>query len=57
MMNNITPPPDGWPLLVALMLLAMLADKVYGRRFWKVVQVAGIVALVIVVAWGLWGEL
>lgn len=56
-MNNITPPPDGWPLLVALMLLAMLADKVYGRRFWKVVQVVGIVALVIVVAWGLWGGL
>ena len=42
-MNDIAPPPDGWPLLVALMLLAMLADKVYGRRFWKAVQVVGIV--------------
>jgi len=56
-MNGITPPPEGWPLLVALFLLALLADKMLGRRFWKAVQVVGIVTFIVVVLWGLLGEL
>ncbi len=52
-MNEITPPPDGWPILVVLMILAMLLSHKYGDKFWKAVQVVGIVSLVIVLWIGL----
>lgn len=52
-MNNIEPPPDGWPVLVVLMVLAMLLSQKFGDKFWKTVQVVGIVGLVIVLWIGL----
>ncbi len=52
-MNEITPPPDGWPVLVVLMVLAMLLSSKFGGKFWKAVQIVAIVSLVIVLWIGL----
>jgi hypothetical protein len=56
-MNEVTPPPEGWFVLVIAFALFVLADKMFGRQFWEVVKIGGLVVVAVLLLMGLMGGL